>query len=247
VVTTAPGVYSGAPSASSTKFPMSAKIIFPTALVALAAVIILLILLPTERPNDGPETLPWAVTVDAQGRTHALGFTLGETPLREVERRLREQGELSLFVAANGTMGVEAYIQEVALHGFRAKMVLTMAADQALLQAFYGRGLRITTSSSGDKRVTLSPEDMETVRGLPIQHITYLPATRLDPEIVALRFGEPAERITDQEGATHWLYPDRGMDVALDERGKTVIQYGQPAEFETMRAPLDQAAEAAQQ
>ena len=51
------------------------------------------------------------------------------------------------------------------------------------------------------------------------------------------RFGEPAEQI-QATGVTHYLYPDKGLVVALHENSKEVIQYVHPARFEQLSQPL---------
>ena len=53
------------------------------------------------------------------------------------------------------------------------------------------------------------------------------------------RFGTPAERLAEGERLQHWLYPPQGLAVLLDAKGREVLQYVAPAEFEArLAAPL---------
>jgi hypothetical protein len=56
----------------------------------------------------------------------------------------------------------------------------------------------------------------------------------LEPAIIEKRFGTPAERIGEYEEITHWLYPQLGLDIAVDRERKEVFQYVMPREFEAL-------------
>jgi hypothetical protein len=219
---------------------MPKKIIIRVLLVlVLLAGATYLILVPTgDRPRHGAETLPWSVTVNPDGSTTAFGFTLGRTTLAEVRARLQDQGKLSLFSTDAGRLDLEAFFQEVSLHGLKAKMVVVLTAPREQLEGMYGRGTRISTLAEGQRRVTLHPDDIAAAAALPVSHITYLPSARLDEEIIDKRFGAAAEKRLDSSGVTHWLYPSRGIDVAVAGDGKTVIQYTLPEDFTQLTAPL---------
>jgi len=40
-------------------------------------------------------------------------------------------------------------------------------------------------------------------------------------------------------GITHWLYPDRGLDIAVNPDGREVFQYVMPARFNELLEPLE--------
>jgi hypothetical protein len=106
----------------------------------------------------------------------------------------------------------------------------------------YARGLRISKLESGSRKVKLDPADALTLGQRAVRSIAYLPQASLDEALIAKRFGEPNERRTEAEtGIVHWLYPERGMDIARDPKGKVVIQYVSPADFPRLTAPLQAA------
>ena len=157
----------------------------------------------------------------------------------EAEQRFGLDAELSLFRAADGKMVVEAFFDNVTLTGLGAKLVLVAGLSDQQLQGIYERGLRIANLGGGARKVTLGPDDVALVRKTPIASLTYLPKAHLDNALVAKRFGEPAERVTEAEsGVVHWLYPAKGLDVAVSPDQKEVLQYVAPRDFERLRAPL---------
>jgi hypothetical protein len=194
-----------------------------------------------EKRDDGVVRLPWLVSVDARGRASVFGFTLGETTLADVRVVLGEEGKINLFSREDGgdRYSVEAYFDRIYLDGLRADFVLTVNADQTELQAMYERGLRISQLSSGDKKVNLSPVDIDLLVQRPIRAIAYLPWKSLDTRILENRFGKPKETRTEESGIVHLLYPAEGMDIGLGKDGGTVIQYVSPSDFRDLIAPLN--------
>jgi hypothetical protein len=218
---------------------MDRKIILYVLGAAVFGFIGFMLLTPQERDDDMLR-LPWLVDTDAQGRTQVFGFTIGETTLSDVRDVFGEEGKINLFSHPDRERrySVEAYFDRIYLNGLRADFVMTLDAGQDDLQAMYERGLRISQLGSGGKKVKLAPEDIEVLLQVPIRVITYLPWKSLDAEIVEKRFGKPEQRLIEENGVAHWLYPAKGMDIGLDTDGGVVIQYLNPPAFEELIAPL---------
>lgn len=194
-------------------------------------------------PGRQPERvyLPWQVERTESGTHRVFGLELGKSTLAEAQQHFGEESEVSLFLAPDGKRMIEAYFDNVDLGGLRARIVLVMAVSEAELEAIFNRGLRIANMGEGKRKVTLADEDMQRVAAMPIGSITYIPRINLDAELVSKRFGEPAQRFAEVGGKVeHWLYPDKGLDIALDSEGKEVLQYVQPQNFEALRQPLEQ-------
>jgi len=207
--------------------------------IAVFGFIGIMLLMPENR-DDGVPRLPWVVSTDVMGRTQVFGFTLGESTLAEVRKVFGEEGKINLFAHPdrNEKYAAEAYFDQIYLNRLRADFVVTLDANQETLDAMFQRGLRISKLGSGDKKITLAPEDIEVLGQAPIRSISYLPWKSLDAEIIERRFGKPAEVLNEETGVTHRLYPDKGMDIALDNGGGVVIQYVNPLEFEELTTPL---------
>ncbi len=197
------------------------------------------VLLPGGPPPEPPRHLPWQIEVLPDGSSRVFGITLGKTTLGQLESLLQEEAEVSLFATDDGKKVVEAYFNHVILDGLKAKMVATLGFDQERLQGLFDRGARIATLAQGKRKVTLSGPDLALARNTPVVAITYLPAIDLDEQTVRHRFGAPAEKIPEEAGdVVHWLYPDKGLDVAMSREAREVLQYVPPKEFERLAVPL---------
>lgn len=218
---------------------MDRNMILSLLAIAVFGFLGILLLLP-EGGNDGIARLPWEVSTNAQGRLRVFGFTLGETTLGEVRKVLGEEGTINLFAHPGTDNGyaVEAFFDQIYLSRLRASFVIALEADQHTLEAMYERGLRISQLGSGAKKVQLAPADVAALVQAPIRGITYLPWSSLDADTVANRFGKPAQTLTEEAGVTHWLYPEKGMDIGRDSAGGIVIQYIDPRAFADLMRPL---------
>lgn len=222
---------------------MSRHIFLSVLFFSLLAVGVGIFVLPGKEPRD--VRLPWQITVTDGGGLQVLGVELGRTTLGEAELAFSEPSEVSLFIQEDGERVVEAYFDSVDISGIRARIVIVMALSEAQLASMYERGVRLANMGGGRRKVTLADEDMARLKQLPIGSMTYIPRASLDEKLVEARFGQPAERIAEPEGATvHWLYPDKGLDVALDPEGSEVLQYVRPGDFDRIRSPLLEAAAA---
>jgi hypothetical protein len=186
-----------------------------------------------------PRSMPWQVEQTEGGSTRVFGIELGSTTLAEVEAIIKEEAEVSLFARDEGRRVVEAYFDNVDFRGLRARMVLVMALEPEEVDGMFERGVRIANMGGGSRKVTLSDEDLRLVGDTPVGVITYIPRSNLDAETIERRFGTPAQRIKEKDGVIeHWLYPEKGLDIALDTDGKEVLQYVTPERFDSLLQPL---------
>lgn len=190
----------------------------------------------TDHPN---QNLPWQITVDAQGHSTVFGLTPSRSTLADVRQQLGEDMEIAI-VAAPGEVGeVEAYYSQVSLGFVMGRVIFTLDATPATVTAMRDRALKAEHMESSTKKISLHPDDLAKTNALPIRAIGLIPSANLDEATVLQRFGAPKERITVGETLTHFLYPNLGLDVVLDTKGKEVLQYVAPKDFETrIRAPL---------
>ncbi|WP_328983407.1 hypothetical protein [Thiorhodovibrio winogradskyi] len=219
---------------------MDRNIFLTTLAAAVMGILGLWLLLSLTPPVDppGPPRLPWDVTRSPAGQTQVFGLTLGESRLADLRALLDNQGKLSLFLAADGEITLEAFFDDIILSGIRADWVASLQLPAGQRDALYQRGLRISSLGDGARKVTLASDDAASMTGTPLRGLTYLPWKRLEPRDIAGNFGQPAERFTEKSGVQHWLYAERGMDIARDPQGAVVIQYLNPADFQIARARL---------
>lgn len=204
---------------------------------SLAALVIGLVF--PGQPDDYATDLPWEVRPVDQGGSRVFGLTLGRSTLAEAEKKLGSEAQLSLFLSPQGVYALEAYFDQVTLAGLHARVVLGLTVSQQGLAAMFDRGARVSTLGDGTRKVTLRSDDRARMERAVVAHLTYVPAVRLSADLVARRFGEPARRIREpNEDTVHWLYPQLGVDIALDGRDHAVLQYVAPGEFSRLIEPL---------
>jgi len=206
-------------------------------LVSILAVIIG-VLIPGQ-PREQPVNLPWQVDVMTDGSTRVFGLVLGKSTLQDAQQIFHEEAELSMFATDDGKQVVEGFFNTLTLSGLRAKMVVALDYSEQELAKIFSRGVRISTMGTGNRKVALSGEDKIAALQTPIADITYLPKIDLDAAIVEKRFGQPSEKIMEQgTDIEHWLYPEKGIDIALSDEQKDVLQYTLPSRFDSLVAPL---------
>ena len=211
-----------------------------TVFLGVVAVALLLLVVAVLSPGKSPSPiaeLPWHIERGANG-VRVFGLTLGHSTLAEAQNKFHEQAAISLFISDTGEFAAEAYFDRTNLSGLSAKVVLSAALPQAELQDMSARGLRISSLGSG-RKVELHPDDKEKVLHAAIASLTYLPATTLDEALIVQRFGAPARRVREAKNdVLHLLYPQSGLDIALNGKNKAVLQYFPPQDFSALMAPL---------
>jgi hypothetical protein len=217
---------------------MKSLIFFIALVVALLAVPLLL------QTDDGKhaavpaEGLPWQVEPLADGFTRVFGITPGRSTLSEARKQLEGTPQVALIFAPGGSGSLEAYYESIAAGFVTGKMVLTLDTTPEQREQMLKRARKAEYMESTTRRITLGEEDMAWAENAIIDGVVFIPSANLDEEIVLQRFGTPAARIPGGEHREHFLYPDMGLELQLDTKGKEVLQYVAPRDFARLRDPL---------
>jgi len=204
-------------------------------------VIVITVLIITGCEQQQPpkkDVYPWQVTVLPDGGSRVFGIEFNSTTLEQATGILGNRYDEGLFENSNGSLSLEVYFNEVTLGGISGKFVLTLNADQNLLQSMKQRAGKAKRMESGAYRYHLSLSDRQNLGSMTISALGYIPYVNLDKELIQHRFGMPARRIEIDKGKQHYLYPDKGLDLLLDEDGKEFLQYVAPKHFQQLQAPL---------
>jgi hypothetical protein len=215
------------------------------AIVLAMALLVLLVGIPMvigpERPA-GPdravEGLPWQIEVLPEGRSRVFGLTLGVSSIGEVQRRFGDDGELAIVTAPGEAGALELYYKDVTLGAITGRLIATAELATDELSAMRARAEKVEYMQSSTKKAAVNTDDLPRALGAPLRALAFIPAANLDEAMVMQRFGQPAERIRGSEHTEHFLYPDKGLDLILDAKGKEVLQYVAPARFAELRQPL---------
>ena len=202
-----------------------------------AASLVLLVVLPLAcAPDRGAP--PWQIEQLEGGAIRVFGLVPGRSTLAEAPPRFGPAVEVALFEAPDGSLAVEGYYSKVSPGGLTGRLVLSLQLDDALLATLRDNSPERKTLRTGNVRLEIAAEDARRVRQAVIRGMTFVPTADLDEEIVRGRFGEPEQRLRIDENTALWLYPTRGLAVALNRQGKDFLQYVHPADFAWARQGL---------
>lgn len=209
--------------------------------------VLALLAMPLMIPSDEAERrvpplaegLPWQIGLLPSGETRVFGLILARSTLDDARAHLGGDVEVAMIVTPGESGSIEAFYPTITAGFVTGKMILTLEASLEQREAMLQRARKAEyVTGSTARRVELSTEDLGKLSLARISAVSFIPSANLDEEIVLQRFGVPVERIRVSEHVEHFLYPDKGVDVVLDAKGKELLQYVAPREFDRLLAPL---------
>ena len=203
--------------------------------------------------SDTPTTtqdMPWQVSALPGGGSQVLGLTLGEaspgrSTLGDVLQRWGDKVQVAIVAAPNESGTLEAYVDPMQAGFISGKAIITAHLPPDVIQGMRERAVKTEYMGGTTRKATLSSADLAEALQAPVTAVSFIPAANLDEDIILSRFGQPAQRVRSNGHLEHFLYPEKGLDLALDSEGKELLQYVAPAEFERLRQPLLAAAASA--
>jgi hypothetical protein len=208
-------------------------------LFALLAVV--LAVYPLFDQSENPETLsglPWQIEILPDGSTEVFGLHLGSSRLSDAIEILGGDMDLAIIAAADEPGNLEMYYGHYKAGLLSGKLILQTHASEQDIKRWSGNSPKFDYMASGlAKKHILLDDDLPQVLDQVIISLTFIPAVNLDEEVLLARFGEPETRIR-LSGVTHYLYPEKGLDIALHENSKEVLQYVSPDAFQQLVEPL---------
>lgn len=190
------------------------------------------------KKNEALLGLPWQITVLEDGSTKVFGIHVGTSRLSDALKILGDDMEVAIVAATDEVGSLEMYYGHYRAGLLSGKLVLQTDISEQKILALRDNALRSQYMETGlAKKYILSPDDLPQVYDETISSLTFVPSVSLDEKVILTRFGEPAQRI-QLTGVTHYLYPAKGLDIALHEDSKEVLQYVTPDVFEQLVKPL---------
>lgn len=186
---------------------------------------------------------PWQVQVLANDSIGVMGIRVGQSTLGDAVQTYGPDTQIAV-IAAQGEPGhLEAYVDPVHADFVTGKLVIAAQATAEQIEGWRARAVKAEFMESTTRRFVLSTNDLVEALKARVVGLSFIPQAQLDTKAVIARFGEPAERLQVTPDGEHLLYPSQGVDVWVDAKGKELIQYVTPAEFDArLRQPLLKAA-----
>ncbi len=221
----------------------------PLLLALLAGLLVLLLALapvawqmlsPPPPPDAADLAPPWQIVSDDRGRVQALGLRLPGATLADAATRWGSDLRMALVETRGQPLALEAYTERWSGGGVNGKLVLATDAPAPALAQWREAAVRHEAVSADSQRWALAEADRDSALRSSIVGLSFVPASRLDAATLTARFGDPSERVDDNDGNQHWLYPERGLAITWHPAsGKLVLQVVAPADFERrLSAPL---------
>jgi len=189
----------------------------------------------SEHATENVKGLPWQIEILPDGNSNVFGVTLGQSTLADAREQLGDDMTLAIIVAAGqDSGGLEMFYSRYKAGVFSGKLVL--AADMApeVLAQLRERAIKSEYMKSGARKFTLDPEDRPVAFQAPLASMTFVPTVNIDEASAIKRFGPATKTIHTNEQVTRLLYPDKGLDLIINENGKEVLQYVAPRDFERL-------------
>lgn len=209
--------------------------------VLFALLAVLLAVYPFFDESENPATvtgLPWQIEIMPDGSTQVFGLHIGVSRLLDAYAMLGSDMELAIVAASDELGNLEMYYGHYQAGLLSGKLVLQTSASAQKLKTWRDNAAKFEYMASGlAKKYTLSDDDVSQVLDEVITGLTFIPGVNLDEKVILARFGEPNNRI-QLDGVTHFLYTAKGLDVALYENAKEVMQYVSPDDFQQLIQPL---------
>lgn len=190
---------------------------------------------PAVQPVEG---LPWQIEILPNGETRVFGLILARSTLDDARQRFGIDMEIAVIAAPGEPGALEAYFSNVTAGVVTGKIILLADTDRETVARLRQRAVKTEYMDSTTKKFILHRDDLALAWRLPIAGITFVPSVNLDEQTALARFGVPNERIRVDDRVEHLLYPEKGLDLMLDSKGKEVLQYVAPRQFARLREPL---------
>ncbi len=178
--------------------------------------------------------LPWQIIIKDPHTLHVFDLDIGQATLGQAVDVLKSEYELAWFEKDDKSISLEAYFLRVSLSGLRARIVLeldTEGLDMAYLKKNSGKPEVLSSRS-----IKYPLDDLaQIMNDRTIKSLTYIPKSSVDAELLNSRFGQPEEVLPVDDNTEFWLYPQKGLVMTINKKGKEAFQYIPVSDFERLK------------
>lgn len=185
-------------------------------------------------------SLPWQIEQLSDMRTRVFGLIPGYSTVRETLAQLGIDHDIAIISDKDDNSGLEIYFSHFKAGPLAGKLIVTVDANEKQLLQMRENAGHSEYMASGSRKFLLNTTDLAAAQAMRITSINFIPSAQLDAAVIDARFGTAAQRIESGAGSTHYLFPELGLDITLNDDASDSLQYVAPAEFERLSGPLQQ-------
>ncbi len=188
--------------------------------------------------NQSSQYYPWDISTNARGHLQVFGLTIDETSIIQAKRQLRANAKIALLESTDQQLSLELDLGEHTFGIISGRLLANIDLDEAQKQELKKNNVKATRLDSGTIKMSLEHNDAIALLDRPINGLTFIPYGDFTVASILKFFGKPNQRIREKNQIEHFLYPEKGLEVILDDNGKEVFQYVSPKNFERLQKPL---------
>ena len=190
------------------------------------------------------KNLPWQIKVISPDVLHVLDLDIGQSTFGDAMSVYGDEYKLAWFEHTDkqgntDEVSLEAYFSRVSLSGLRAKVILELEYNQQEVSLEYLK------NNSGEPEILAShaikyPLDDLTnkMRNQKVKSLTYVPIISIPVDIIENRFGKANKKIVINDLVEFWMYPQKGLVIMFDKKGKEAFQYVPIADYERLEEKI---------
>ena len=167
--------------------------------------------------------------MDAQGKLHVLGITLGSSDLRQAELALQSRSEVALYLYPaehpKAGMKLEAYFPSIADH---TQVILLLEVAPEMLRQMEGRASVPQQFQNRVARLSLAPEDSQLALKMTVRELTLIPSAAITAENLSARFGTPSQILHPAPATTLYRFPAVGLEATLSPDEPAQLHFSNP-------------------
>lgn len=187
--------------------------------------------------------LPWQITVVDSDTLHVLDLDIGKSTFGDAITAYGDEFKLAWFEHEEGVeqkgISLEAYFSRVSLSGLRAKIILELEYDPQEITLDYLKRNSGKPEVLASRSIKYPLDDLaKKMQNQRIKSLTYVPTVSIPMDIIKSRFGIAQETISINELVEFWLYPQKGLVIMFDQKGKEAFQYVPTSDFQRLETKV---------
>jgi hypothetical protein len=182
-----------------------------------------------------PGNLPWQIE-HVNGTTRVFNLTLGESRLGDAAKIIGSDYELAILAKPGQPEALELYSGNFRTGNLTGSIIVVADVSAADMQQLRSSVPVVQEHlETGTKKTTLRFEQQNAAFAYSIKSITFIPVADITADLLVQRFGQPGQVLKTAEKVTHFMYPQSGLSVIVNDSGRDFLQYVAPSAFSAVQ------------